>query len=325
MDDLGQVPCVNSGAPRIACLQQPADIRAAQAGYPAAARLLPQAVDLRARQHAAVTHEDEPRYAEAPAQPVDLVPHRDRPAAGIGHQPVDDAGQPGAVAVGTALRQGAFAGVVGAARHVIQDCCPRGKVPPGQLALDEGLAGREPVHRRIQVVLVHVLHAELLRERGVPEQGDRLQLRARLYYALGYHRQHDVALRAGLGRHQIPHAEPAHCRADGPDVAAWQGSLDLEKAVGLHKMFALERGAQRRHRLGRQHRQVGKRALDGAPALAAALAQQDCGRGFAVRHDVNVHGLNLADLSVSCKRKNGVSSKKLLTITWAQMERILLP
>ncbi|MGI6495922.1 MAG: hypothetical protein ACOX5G_07505 [Kiritimatiellia bacterium] len=31
-------------------------------------------------------------------------------------------------------------------------------------------------------------------------------------------------------------------------------------------------------RLGRQHRQVDKRALDGAPALAAALAQQDCGR-----------------------------------------------
>ena len=87
--------------------------------------LLPQTVDLRVRQHAAVTHEDEPRYAEAAAQPVDLVrhrhrvggvagihPHRDRPAVGIGHKPVDDAGQPEAVAVVAALCQGALLAVV---------------------------------------------------------------------------------------------------------------------------------------------------------------------------------------------------------------------
>jgi hypothetical protein len=69
----------------------------------------------------------------------------------------------------------------------------------GELVLDVILAREQPVHRRVQVVLVGVGDTEVLgQRRGVPPAGGG-QLGVRRCDARGHHGQHQVALAAGLG------------------------------------------------------------------------------------------------------------------------------
>jgi hypothetical protein len=69
----------------------------------------------------------------------------------------------------------------------------------GKLLLDRALAREQPVHRRVQIVLARVDHGEVLgQRRGVPPARGG-QLRMRRHDARSHHRQHQLALAAGLG------------------------------------------------------------------------------------------------------------------------------
>jgi hypothetical protein len=88
---------------------------------------------------------------------------------------------------------GGRAELVGAARRLAE------QVARGELLLDGVLAGQQPIHGGIQVVLGGLSHAEVLGQaRAVPAPGGG-QLGVGLHDARGHHGQHPVAFTAGLG------------------------------------------------------------------------------------------------------------------------------
>jgi len=317
----------------VARLDEPADLGASQAGDPAASLDLAQLVDLRAREHAPVADDHEASHAELAAHRLDLVgdggrigrvarvdAQGDGTTVAIREQAVDDARELEPVAVVPPLRQRTVAAMVGAARHVVEDHRPLAEVAGGELALDEGLALQQPVQGRVERVLVDALHAELLGERGLPEERGALQLRARTDDSLRDHRQHRLALGAGLGADELGHAQALHGQLDRAHMPAGQAARHGEVLAGLHETAAAEHDAQRGHRLLGQRREVGEGALEGAASVADAFAQQHGGRGVAVGDYIDVHGRKISHNFIISQGEIKINN----CITWALLERQML-
>jgi hypothetical protein len=91
-------------------------------------------------------------------------------------------------------------------------------VPRGKLLLDRTLAGQQPVHGPIQLVLVGVGYREFLGERGrVPPAGSG-ELGVRRQHPRGHHRTNEIALTARPSANEPRKAEPLHGYTKGYDM-----------------------------------------------------------------------------------------------------------
>ncbi len=238
--------------------------------------------------HAAVAHHHQLLDAEALAQALHLGQeggavghvalvhrHRHRAAARVGEQPVVDLQQPLlAVAVVAQLGQRAGGALEVAGRQVVQHQAALAQVARGELLLDRVLAREQPVHRRVQVVLVRVGHAEVRCQRGgvPPARGG--QLRVRRDDARGHHRQHQLALARGLAAQQRREVQALHRQRHGVHMAVRGRADDLERLAQRHEGLALQRAANDLdQRLG-QMRQVAQRLVLDLAVLAVAAPQQ---------------------------------------------------
>ena len=109
---------------------------------------------------------------------------RDRPALGVGEQPVLDLHLALLAVAGVAARPQRAAPALQPRAGQVEQRHPgrvrgRGEVPAGELALDRVLPGGQPVHRRVRLVGGGVLDAEVGAERDVAPPGQGGQLGAR--------------------------------------------------------------------------------------------------------------------------------------------------
>ena len=253
---------------------------------------LAQLGDGRVADHAAVAHHHQLLDAELLAQALHLGQeggavghvalvhrHRHRAAARVGEQPVVDLQQPLlAVAVVAQLGQRAGGALEVAGRQVVQHQAAVAQVPRGELLLDRVLAREQPVHRRVQVVLVRIGHAEVLGQRGgvPPARGG--QLRMRRHDARGHHRQHQLALARGLAAQQRREAQALHRQRHGVHMAVRARGGDLQRLRCRLQGLTAQRRTNGLDLRGRQTRQIGQRSLAHLRALAVRLAQQHRGR-----------------------------------------------
>ena len=119
--------------------------------------------------------------------------HGHRASLRVGEHAVDDdreAVLP--IPVMAELRQGTGPPLIEAAAHVVEHAVPLGEVAGRQLLLDPRLAGGQPVHRRVHLVLRGRLDPELLGERGGVPQPGRRQLGAGVEQPLDEQGEHQV-------------------------------------------------------------------------------------------------------------------------------------
>jgi hypothetical protein len=160
----------------------------------------------------------------------------------------------GAQRAGSALERGGG--------DVIQHQGAAGQVPGREPVLDPGLPGGQPVHRRVQVMLIAGARAEDLPERagrgGVPQPAGDGQLGVRRDHLRHRHRGHQVPVPGRRGVDQLLQAQLPRRAQDGGDVAVRQAAGDLERAFQPGGGQALQRPRQRFYlglRPGRQVRQ----------------------------------------------------------------------
>ena len=186
-------------------------------------------VQLRLRQHPTIPHYHYSSQAELLAHLVHLV--RDRCGISgiaridlycywsplrIGQHSVDDDRQPLlSISVVTQACQRAGATLVVAARDVVQNRAPLGKMALGQLVFDALFTFQQPVHGLVEVILVGVLHRQLLRKCGRMPLSRRGQLRAWMDQPLRDHPHHQVALAAMLRRNDGVQPKLANRAQDG--------------------------------------------------------------------------------------------------------------
>ena len=150
-----------------------------------------------------------------------------------------------------------------------------------QAALDAVLALDEPVHGRIQVVLVERTQAQRLGEGiargglGQPSGGG--ELRAGVEDACGDHCQHPGALGRGCGVDESVQAQVAqraqHCR----DMAVGEGAHDVEGVVAPDQRLVFEESAQGVDFVLGPLGEIGEGAFSDFAVLAPAFAQEDGG------------------------------------------------
>ncbi len=205
-------------------LDERADRGVLQGADPADAIEFAHLLDALLADHAAVADHHELLDTEALAQALDLGRqrqtvadvalvhrHRDRAAAHIGEQAVVDlerAFAPVAAVADPGQRTGGAFEVT--RRQVVQHQRAGAQVTGGELFLDRVLARQQPVHRRIQIVLIGVGHAELLGQRGAVPPARGGQLGVRRHDARGHHGQNPIAFGAGLGADHRGKAQVLH-------------------------------------------------------------------------------------------------------------------
>ena len=215
--ELEQVALVEQVHLQGAVVQQAADLAALQRGDPAEAFGL-QLLDRSLRDHAAIADQHHVVQAELAAQLVGLrqqgrrvggvaLEHRDRhrTAAPVGQQsPVDLQLALLAVAVVAARGQRAVAALEVARGQVVQRQAARGEVPLRQLALDRVLAGEQPVHGAVELVLAGIGHAEILGQGAAVPPARRRQLGVGRHDAGRDHGHDEVGLAARPRRRAGP-------------------------------------------------------------------------------------------------------------------------
>ena len=292
--DLGQVLLVEQGQ-----LQRPVlghqllDRRGAQRGDPPVLAVeLADRLDAGAGDHAAVAGHDHLRQPERIVHHAgDLGerrgvggvpledPDRDRPALGVGEQPVLDLDVAFLPVAGPAARPQRAAPALQPRAGQVEQRHPgrvrgRGQVPAGEPGLDRVLPPFQPVHRRVDLVGGGVPDAEVGPERHIAPPGDRGQLRARRDHPRHDQRQGQVPLPAGRAE-QRGQAEPAGHRVHRGDVPVRQRPGDGDRRLaGRDEHLALQRGLDRVHDAVRQLGQVRQRLVPHCPAVAPGAAQQ---------------------------------------------------
>jgi hypothetical protein len=176
------------------------------------------------------------------------------------------------------------------ARREVEQHQPAGlQVSLGEPLLDRLLALDEPVHGRVQRILVGVGHTELVGKRGVGPRPRHAELaRFRRKNALRDHRDDEGALARGLGIDELLEAQSAHGRQHRIDVAVG-ARHHLQAVLDGPQLLALQDAPDRLDLVEWQRRQVGQRPFPDALALAHALPQQIGRPRVAVGDGVDVH------------------------------------
>jgi hypothetical protein len=230
---LDQIVLIEQVQLQLPLLNERADRRALERGDPADTLGLAHLVDGLIGDHAAIADHHHLLDAEVRAQAPHLGHerlavggvarvHRYRhwAATRIGEQAVVDLQLTLlAVAIVAALGERTARALEVARRQVVEHQAALAQMARGQLLLDRVLAREQPVHRRVQVVLVGIGDAEVFgQRRGVPPARGR-KLGVRRHDARGHHRQHQVALATRLGGNHRGQSQPLHGRDDRLHVA----------------------------------------------------------------------------------------------------------
>ena len=174
--------------------------------------------------HPAVAHQHKPFNAEHLSDLLDLRlqrlriagvaledRYRNRDATRVGQQAVVDLELSLlAVAVVTQRRQRTGDALEVAGAQIVERQTLFIEVTPGQLSLDAVLALEQPIHGRVQVVLVGVGDSQCRRQRGdvPPARGG--QLAVRLEDSSRHHRDDQIPFRRWSRRDELPKAELFH-------------------------------------------------------------------------------------------------------------------
>lgn len=166
-----------------------------------------------------------------------------------------------------------------------------------QTGLDSGLLFQEPVHGRIEIVIVNSFKAKLTRQRGGLPKADSGELGMRLQNTGRDHGQDLVTLRTRLGVDQFRHFQTAHGFQHGVDVAVCFGVDDIESLAWRNESFALQVASPQVDEAGVEVGKVGQGAFfDLTVFVAIGFTQQDGGWGIAVWYGFDIHGLIIAVL-----------------------------
>ena len=145
----------------------------------------------------------------------------------------------------------------------------------GKALLDRLLALKQPIHRRVEGVLVHIGDAEVLTERRVGPGPRHAELaRRRRDDALRHHRHDKVALPRGAHIDQPLKAQTLHRRHHRHDVAVGARAHHLQPVLDGAEPLALEDAPDCLDLVERKRRQIGQGALPDVLAVAHALTKQ---------------------------------------------------
>ena len=298
--NLHQVLFVEQGHLHRPAVHQLADRRPAQRTDPVHTGRLHFVADACLGPHPPVAHQHHPLKTETVLELADLrtrggrigsVPpehlHRHRTAFGIAQQaeldlqlaPLVVTGMsPGGQPAATAFR------IHGG--QIVQHQRTIPQMPPGQAVLDLLLALNQPVHGRVQVMLVAVGNPQGLAQ-GVPgarlrPAPDGAEPGPGMQDACCHHPQHPVPL--GTGRpddlRKVQLADGAEHRGH---MSVGQGPGNLEAVFEPGQCgAALEQRPESFDEVWRPPGEIGQGAFPDSPAFAAGFTQEDGGRGFAV-------------------------------------------
>jgi hypothetical protein len=194
--------------------------------------------------------------------------------------PVDDL-QPAAhpVAGVADLARRAGAALERGGRDIVEHQRALAQVPGGQRVLDARLAGQQPVHRGVQVVLVAGFQAEQRAQRagrglGAQPAGGG-ELGGSVDDRRGDHRGDQVPLPGGDRADQLLHSQRAKGAEHRGHVPVRQAAADLERAAQAGgRRLALQHRRQRLHLGLGPGRQVGQGAVLDLAAFSVAFPQQ---------------------------------------------------
>ena len=164
----------------------------------------------------------------------------------------------------------------------------------GQALLDGRLPLHQPVHRRIQFVLIDVAEPKRLAQGGDGALGGQAarggQLRLRVDDAGDDQGEDEVAEATGVTGDQRVQSDPLEGAEHRGDVAVGQAAHAGEGVFGVDESLTAEDAAQRFDGGGRQLGEVGEGALLDVAAGAVGLAQEDGWGGGAIGHALDIHG-----------------------------------
>ena len=172
---------------------------------------------------------------------------------------------------------------------------------PGEPALDAPLTREQPIHRRVQRVLVGIAQVELFgQRRGMPQPGGG-ELRGRMEQTFHDHRHDPVALGGALRGDEPVEPQAPDQGQEQLDVAVGRRAFDGEGRFGGDQTLALEHSAQGIDLLRGPVGEVGQGLLAHSRALAPAFSQQDRGAGVAVGDGFDIHGNEDIPSSSQCQ------------------------
>ena len=139
--------------------------------------------------------------------------------------------------------------------QIIEHQCPVVEVMPGQTSLNDILAFEQPVHGRVEIVLVALAKGERFGQRvagGVGRQAAGSgQFRLGVEDACDDEGQHPVALRTVLRREGAVQSQLAQSAEHGGNMTVRQRTHDIEGLGGLSDGDpAFEQGSQALHESG---------------------------------------------------------------------------
>ena len=225
--------------------------------------------------------------------------HRHRTALVVREQPDDDLKLVVLAVSGVSpARQRAMQALEVGRSHVVEDQVGFAQMALGQGALDTLLMRQQPVHRFVELVLVHLTEAEefpqgalaRLRSEGARQR----QLGAWIQDPAHDHRHAQLALTAALGGDQRVELELLQGAENGGDVAMGLGADDLEGVFEDGDVCGAAQDGAERLELGRRPvGEVAEGAVLDLAVFAVAFAQEDGGRGGAVGDGGDIHAHNL--------------------------------
>jgi hypothetical protein len=197
----------------------------------------------------------------------------DRPAVGVGHQSVDDAGQIAtAVAVVAESGQRAAVSEIRTAADVVENAGVVGKMPSGQLVFDAFLPREEPIESGVKLIDIGIEDVEFFAERGGFPESDGGQLGTGMKDALGDHGDDEIALTGRLACEEGIDSELSEGGKDGVDVAVGQGAEDAELLIGGQEVLAFEDAGDESDLRERECAEIGEGAIFNVAVLAIAFA-----------------------------------------------------
>jgi hypothetical protein len=311
--DLGEIALIEErelqGAVRGG--QRP-DLRGTQAGDPVEPGRLEIIADAGAGDHAAIPDQHHPIQLKALLELADLRTERgrvgriavehlngDRQALARAQQAIDDLPPIGAMVTAVAKpRQRTFAALEIGGAHIVEHERAIPQVTACQAGLDPRLLCAEPVERRIDFTLDHLLQPQHGTQAGARRRGvnhaHEAELRARRDQAIDDEPNHQIAIAARLlvlggAQDQPVERDLAHHAQRRRDMPVWQRALNPELVPPHHGAAGQKRLHPGNH-LGGKSAQIGERSLLRLPLLVAVtLAQQHRRRRIAVGHGFDKH------------------------------------
>ncbi len=176
-----------------------------------------------------------------------------------------------------------------AAGDVVQHQRPFREMSRSQFVLDAFLPFQQPIHRRIQVVVVRVADLQLFGQAGCMPVPRRTELGAGKDHLLHNHAHHQVAFSARLGGQQLVQPQLPNHVEHCLDVSMRFGADDTKCLLGGNQVLSSEYPPEELNLLGGKVRQVGEGpVLDGHQA-EHPLPQQHGRWGRTVGNDGYVH------------------------------------